>query len=65
MIVPQTIKVVAESQFKEDPDVLFVRKCVGCGNVFYTRTHEDEHCTRCGCSDTVLQTREANSADKQ
>ena len=57
MTVPQTIKVVGHPEFK-DPDVLFVRKCSACANVFYVRTHEDCHCTRCGQKDTIIQTQE-------
>lgn len=57
MSIPQVIEVVGVKEFN-DPDVLFIRKCVQCGNVFYIRTVQDDHCTRCGSSDTIIQTRD-------
>jgi len=57
MSIPQTLKVLGDKEFK-DPDVLFVRKCVACSHVFYVRTVQEAHCTKCGHADTVIQTRE-------
>lgn len=55
MSIPQTLKVLGEKEFK-DPDVLFVRKCASCGHVFFIRSVDEEHCTKCGSADTVIQT---------
>jgi rRNA maturation endonuclease Nob1 len=55
MIIPQTVRLDGNSNLG-DPEVLFVRKCVDCSNVFYIRSVDEDRCTKCGSKDTIIQT---------